>query len=148
MNGFYFKNGINTITTSNFIGSSFQGLSSNGIQIRGKGSYVINGKEYTADKVQVRTEYKVLPSGETVYTEPNEVSITFNESPEQLDVQSISGDININCTKKCSVNSVKCTSGAVHVDGDVSNISAISGDVTIHGNVKNASTVSGNIKRK
>ena len=120
-----------------------------GIQIKSNGTYLIDGKEYKSDEVIVRTEYKIKSTGESVYTEPDHLTLKVSGDNISVAISSQSGNLEIDCDKPCTFKSVVTQSGNVDVRGDASHINTMSGDVSIDGSVSgNVSTMSGNIRSK
>ena len=120
-----------------------------GVRINGKGKYIINGKEYSSDQVTVRTEYKIKSTDETVYSEPNNITVYLSGGNYmKVDISSASGDIDVQCQSSgATFSSVKSSSGSIHVDGSATTVRTMSGDVSVKGNVQNVQTMSGNVRR-
>lgn len=119
------------------------------IHIKSNGTYVIDGKEYKSDEVTVRTEYKIKSTGESVYTEPDHLTLKVSGDNISVAVSSQSGNLEIECDKPCTFKSVVTQSGNVDLRGDATRINTMSGDVSINGSVSgDVSTMSGNIRSK
>jgi hypothetical protein len=147
VSGSTFGNSIFGNTTSTNMTSTFISGNSKGILIKGDGTYIIDGKEYKADEISIRTEYKIKATGETVYTEPEHVKLELrNAENTSVSVSSESGNIEISCEKPCEIRNAQSTSGDVNVEGNAKTVSSISGNVRITGSVSgSASSVSGNV---
>jgi hypothetical protein len=130
-------------------GISFSNGKVRGIMVKSDGGLVIDGKEYKADEVTVRTEYKIKSTGKTVYTEPGHLTIKVTGDNATVHATSQSGSIELECEKSCSANLIKTMSGDVRLSGDAETISTMSGDVTVDGSVKgDIKTMSGNVRCK
>lgn len=119
-----------------------------GINVKaGDGSaFVIDGKEYKADEVTVRTEYKIKATGKTVYAEPDHLVLKVTGDNAVISVSSQTGNVEIQAEKDCTVKDIKTSTGDVRVSGDVEDIRTMSGNVDVDGSVSGSvTTMSGNI---
>jgi hypothetical protein len=131
-------------------GNSFNGSSFGvvrGVVVKSNGTFEIDGKEYKADEVTVRTEYKIKATGHAVYTEPNKLLVKILGDHVNVTASSQSGDLEIHCDQPCSVRSISTQSGNVRVTGDADNVHTMSGSVSVDGSVSGSvSTMSGDIR--
>lgn len=136
-----------TIFGSYYSGSGGGSVVMRGVMINSDGTFVIDGQEYKADEVTVRTEYKIKSTGHAVYTEPRQVVLQVKGDNATVSMTSTSGDLEIQCDKPCSVRTLKTTSGNVRVTGNADDINTVSGDVNVEGSVSGSvSTVSGDVR--
>jgi len=120
-----------------------------GIQIKSNGTFIIDGKEYKSDELEVRTEYKIKATGETVYTEPDHLLLKIQGDNITVSASSQSGNLQIDCEKPCTFRSLNTQSGNIDVRGDAERINTMSGDVSVDGSVSgDVSTMSGNIRSR
>jgi len=138
-----------TVFGNCYVSGSSSVLNTKGIQIKGDGTYIIDGKEYKSDEVTVRTEYKIKSTGESVYTEPDHFSLKLQGDNMSVTVSTESGNLEIDCENKCTFRKVNTISGNIIVRGDVNTIQTVSGDVSVDGSVSGpVTTVSGNIRSR
>ena len=130
-------------------GLSFSNGQVRGIAVKSDGSIMIDGHDYKADEVTVRTEYKIKSTGKVVYTEPGHLTIKITGDNVTVHATSQSGSLELECEKKCTANLIKTMSGDSRISRDAETVSTMSGDVTVDGSVKGPiKTMSGNVRCK
>ena len=117
------------------------------VSVKTDGTFVIDGKEYKTDEVEVRVAYKIKSTGQTVFTSMDKLPLQIKGDHARVSVSTVTGDVDLKCDGPCTVDRIDTTGGDVRVTGDVTNIDTTGGNVTVEGSVPGSiSTTGGNVR--